>query len=238
MIGGALLSAGGSAGIQKVTTGSVNYREVAVAGLIGAGAGGLGYAAGSARALATASPLLRGAATGATESVAGGAANRGIHGGNAFDPRGMATDLLLGGGAGGVGWRLGRNTPEVYYRGMAPEELAGVMANKGITPRGENFITQDVGYIDQLAARHPGLYDNIVRFEVKPGTTQAMHDVGATSRSNLVDTNEALRDLPRIKSGQTDVIHIKGEDQSINYGLRSDSADVFNNRIQGIRGLG
>jgi hypothetical protein len=53
-----------------------------------------------------------------------------------------------------------------------------------------------------------------------------------------VDTNEALRDLPRIKSGQTDVIHIKGEDQSINYGLRSDSADVFNNRIQGIRGLG
>ena len=33
MIGGALLSAGASAGIQKVTTGSVNYKEVAVAGL-------------------------------------------------------------------------------------------------------------------------------------------------------------------------------------------------------------
>jgi RHS repeat-associated protein len=236
MIGGALLSAGGSAGIQKLTTGSVNYGEVAVAGLIGAGAGGLGYAAGSARALATASPLLRGAATGATESVAGGAANRGIHGGNAFDPRGMATDLLLGGGAGGVGWRLGRNTPEVYYRGMGPEELAGVMANKGITPRGENFITKDVGYINQLAARDPGVYDDLVRFEVKPGTTQAMQDVGATSRSNLVDNNPALRDLPRIQRGQTDVIHIKGEGTSINYGLREHSAHVFNDRIQGIRG--
>ena len=34
MIGGALLSAGASAGIQKVTTGSVNYKEVAVAGLV------------------------------------------------------------------------------------------------------------------------------------------------------------------------------------------------------------
>jgi RHS repeat-associated protein len=236
MIGGALLSAGGSAGIQKVTTGSVNYREVAIAGVIGAGAGGLGYAAGSARALATASPLMRGAVTGATESVAGGAANRGVHGGNPFDPRGMATDLLVGGGAGGVGWRLGRNTPEVYYRGMGPDELTGVMANKGITPRGENFITQDVGYINQLAGRHPGVYDNLVRFEVKPGTTQAMQDVGATSPSRLVDSTEGLRDLPRIQRGQTDVIHIKGEGTSINYGLREHSAHVFNDRIQGIRG--
>jgi hypothetical protein len=42
-------------------------------------------------------------------------------------------------------------------------------------------------------------------------------------------------DLPHIQRGQTDVIHIKDEGTSINYGLR-DSADVFNDRIQGIRG--
>ncbi len=42
MIGGALLSAGASAGIQKVTTGSVDYGEVAVAGLVGAASGGAG----------------------------------------------------------------------------------------------------------------------------------------------------------------------------------------------------
>ena len=237
MIGGALLSAGGSTGIQKFTTGGVDWGEVAIAGVVGAAAGGAGYLAGSARALATASPVLRGVAAGGTESVVGGAANRGIHGGNPFDPVGLGTDLLVGGGAGGVGWRLGRNTPEVYYRGMGPEELPGVMANRGITPRGENFVTQDRAYIEQLAARRPGEFDNVVRFEVRPGTTKAMQDAGATSRSNLVDSTERLRDLPRIERGQTDVIHIKGEGTAINYGLREDSADVFNDRIQGIRGV-
>jgi hypothetical protein len=30
-------------------------------------------------------------------------------------------------------------------------------------------------------------------------------------------------------------VHIKGEGESVNYGLRRDSADIFNTRIQGIR---
>jgi hypothetical protein len=110
MIGGALLSAGASAGIQKVTTGSVDYGEVAVAGLIGAGAGGLGFAAGGLVSGGSAAAAIgRGALAGGVESVAGGAANRGIHGGNPFDPGAMSLDLLLGGGIGGVGGRLGGN---------------------------------------------------------------------------------------------------------------------------------
>ena len=47
MIGGALLSAGSSAAIQKVTTGHVDYKQVAIAGAIGGAAGGLGYGAGA-----------------------------------------------------------------------------------------------------------------------------------------------------------------------------------------------
>jgi RHS repeat-associated protein len=236
MIGGALLSAGASAGIQKVTTGSVNYREVAVAGIIGAASGGAGYWAGSARALATASPLARGAAAGATESVVGGSLNRGFHGHNPFDPRGMATDLLVGGGTGGVGWRLGRNKPEVFYRGMGEDELASVMRNRGITPRGENFVTQDRTYIDGLIDQSsPGKYDNVVRFETRPGTRDALIEAGGTSRSGLVDNDPRLSELPRIERGNPEQVHIKGEGQSINYGLRRDSADIFNTRIQGIR---
>jgi hypothetical protein len=235
MIGGALLSAGASAGIQKVTTGSVNYGEVAVAGVIGAASGGAGYWAGSARALATASPIARGAAVGATESVVGGGLNRGFHGQNPFDPRGMATDLLVGGGTGGVGWRLGRNRPDVFYRGMGEDELTSVMRNRGITPRGENFVTQDRAYIDQLSARHPGTYDNVVRFETRPGTRDALIESGGTSRSGLVDNDPQLSDLPRIERGNPGQVHIKGEGQSINFGLRRDSADIFNTRIQGIR---
>jgi RHS repeat-associated protein len=236
MIGGALLSAGASAGIQKVTTGSVDYGEVAVAGLVGAAAGGAGAWAGSARALATASPLLRGTAVGVTEGVTGGALNRGIHGRNPFDPAGMATDVLTGGVAGGVGWRLGRNRPEVWYRGMSADELASVTANRGVTVRGmENFVTQDRAYIQSLINKSDtGTYDNIVRFETRPGTHDALVDVGGTSRSNLIDNHPVYGELPRIERGNTHQVHIKGEGQSVNFGLRPDSVDIFNDRIQGI----
>jgi len=115
MIGGALLSAGGSAGIQKITTGSVDYKQVAVAGIVGGAAGGLGAGAGmfvgGAGRIATASPWIRGAAMGGTEGLVGGAANRGLHGDNPFDPLGMGIDLLTGGAAGDVGGHLGAAQP-------------------------------------------------------------------------------------------------------------------------------
>jgi RHS repeat-associated protein len=236
MIGGALLSAGASAGIQKVTTGSVNYKEVAVAGLVGGLAGGAGAYVGSARALATMSPIMRGAVSGAAGNVLGGGVNRGIHGANPFDPAGMASDLVVGGATGGVGWRLGRNKPEVWYRGMSENELSSVMANKGVTVRGtENFVTQDRSYIEGLASRsEPGRYDNIVRIETRPGTRDALIDSGATSRSAAVDGNPDFDGLPRVPKGSPDVVHIKGEGSSINYGLRRNTADIFNDRIQHI----
>ena len=118
---------------------------------------------------------------------------------------------------------------------MSPEELASVRSVRGITPRGENFVTQDRAYIEQLAQRHPGVYDDIVRFEVRPGTTDAMIENGATSRSALIDNDPRFSDLPRIGKGDTTHVHIKGEGTSVNYGLRRDSADIFNTRIQGIR---
>ncbi|MEA2245035.1 MAG: hypothetical protein QOD24_4591, partial [Solirubrobacteraceae bacterium] len=140
MIGGALLSAGGSAGIQKVTTGSVNYREVAVAGVIGAGAGGLGAGAGmvvgGTGRIATSAPWIRGAVAGGTENVVGGAATRGLYGGDPFDPRGMATDLLTGGAAGAVGGHLGSRT---IFPATADEMTArlGVQPSfTGVTPDG------------------------------------------------------------------------------------------------------
>jgi RHS repeat-associated protein len=107
MIGGALLSAGSSAAIQKVTTGSVDYRDVAIAGIAGAAGGGVGAWATGARALATASPLVRGAVIGGASSATEGAVDRGLHGDNPFDPAGMGRDLLLGGGTGAVSGHLG-----------------------------------------------------------------------------------------------------------------------------------
>jgi RHS repeat-associated protein len=148
MIGGALLSAGGSAGIQKITTGRVNYREVAVAGIIGAGAGGLGYGAGALVSGGTkAAAFGRGALAGGVESVAGGAANRGIHGQNAFDPAGMRNDLLLGGGIGGVGGRLGWREPPPA---RAPTDLHafGPIAGGPRAPRvDDDYLLDDAGHV-------------------------------------------------------------------------------------------
>jgi len=116
MIGGALLSAGGSAGIQKITTGSVDYREVAVAGIIGGAAGGLGAGAGALISGASRGATVgRAALAGGVEAVSGGMADRGVHGGNIFNPRGLATDLLTGGAVPSVGGRLGDDAAEATH---------------------------------------------------------------------------------------------------------------------------
>jgi RHS repeat-associated protein len=179
MIGGALLSAGGSAGIQKVTRGSVNYREVAIAGVIGAGAGGLGYGAGAlVSGGSKAAAFGRGALAGGVESVSGGAANRGIHGQNAFDPAGMAGDLLLGGGVGGVGGRLGAGHAPPVVAEAAPTHIysARVLIRAAEEPgpyhnfptsfdehilQGTRTVVSDkyVLYTERGSIGHPGRYD-------------------------------------------------------------------------------
>ncbi len=98
---------------------------------------------------------------------------------------------------------------------MSADELASVRADRGVTVRGmENFVTQDRRYIEPLIGHSPaGRYDNIVRFETRPGTHDAMVDVGGTSRSNLIDNHPVYGELPRIESGNTHQVHIKGERQ-------------------------
>jgi len=140
MIGGALLSAGASAGIQKVTTGSVSYREVAIAGVVGAASGGAGAWAGGARALTTASPVLRGAIAGGTSGVTGGAVDRGLHGDNPFDPSGMARDLLLGGGTGALAGRLGGRMNVAEEPAVAPRPSFVASADGTVVPTSRSTL--------------------------------------------------------------------------------------------------
>jgi hypothetical protein len=129
MIGGALLSAGGSAAVQRVTTGHVDYGQVAIAGLVGAGAGVAGLAAGGmVSGTSAAAAIGRGALSGSVESVLGGGAMRGITGGNPFDPKAMATDLLLGGGTGAAGGAMGARaangpTPPYQVANLGPRTM-------------------------------------------------------------------------------------------------------------------
>ena len=111
MIGGALMSGGVSAGVQKATTGEVDWGKVAVDGMIGGLAGGAGAGAGaligqSAR-VAAMNPFTRGVAINGTEAVVEGMASRGLTGENPFNPRGMAEDLIGTGKAKAPGGDLG-----------------------------------------------------------------------------------------------------------------------------------
>jgi len=121
---------------------------------------------------------------------------------------------------------------ETFYRTMSNAELDSLSATGRLTPRGESFVTQDIGYVQQLATRHPTLYETTVQFDMAPGTRDALVSAGARSPGRAVE-EAGLGHLPIIRSGMPDVVHIKGELGAINYGLRSGSADIFNCRITG-----
>jgi hypothetical protein len=179
MIGGALLSAGGSAAVQRVTTGHVDYGQVAVAGLIGAGAGVAGLAAGGlVTGTSAVAAVGRGALMGSTESVVAGAATRGVLGQNPFDPRSMATDLLLGGGTGAAGGALGAraaNGPGRPY----------TTANLGPNTYGETSWAGDITVNQGLSPQDLAetLRHETVHAALTP-PTQALQNLRAQAYSN------------------------------------------------------
>ena len=121
---------------------------------------------------------------------------------------------------------------EIFYRGMSNAEHAALRQVNELSPRGESFVTQDLSYVQQLAARHPDKYETVVQFDMQPGTRSALIEAGARSPGRLLE-DAGLGHLPMISKGQTDVVHVKAEGTSINYGLRPDSAHIFNSRIRG-----
>lgn len=133
---GGLIAGGASAGIQKFTTGEVDWGQVAKDGLIGAAAGGLGAAAAvtSSARLAATNPLARELLINGAESVVSGGVERAATGGDLLNPRALATDLLTGGAAPAPGSALGAPTRtgdplplddlHVYSRGAVPEANA------------------------------------------------------------------------------------------------------------------
>jgi RHS repeat-associated protein len=129
---------------------------------------------------------------------------------------------------------LGLAPNETFYRGMSKGEYENQLKAKGgLWPlHGETFVTQDEAYIRQLAARHPGDYEMLVKFEMQPGTREALLAAGA--RDN--PASQAVRDmgldgLPVLGKGQADMVHIKAEKGYLNFGLRRKSVDIFNGRI-------
>ncbi|MEU8242709.1 RHS repeat-associated core domain-containing protein [Actinoplanes missouriensis] len=98
---GGLIAGGASAGIQKFTTGEVNWGQVGRDALIGAAAGGVGAgtvaALSSSTRLAATNPFVRELVVNGAESVVSGGIDRGLTGGDIFNPRALTADLLGGG---------------------------------------------------------------------------------------------------------------------------------------------
>ncbi|MFC4856926.1 hypothetical protein [Actinophytocola glycyrrhizae] len=101
---------------------------------------------------------------------------------------------------------------------------------------GETFVTQEVAYIEQLAARHPEDYEVLVSFSMLPGTRDALLEAGARDLAVSQGVRELGLDyLPVLatkKAGRSQV-HIKVELGYLNFGLRKGSVKIFNDRILG-----
>jgi RHS repeat-associated protein len=174
---GGLIAGGASAGIQKFTTGEVDWGQVAKDGLVGAAAGGLGAGAAavatSSARLAATNPLARELLINGAESVVGGGVERGLTGGDIFNPRALATDLLTGGAAPAPGAGLGRDLPEppeFIFRGGGPTDA-------NLTPRPGTDDTGLSTYDDpHLAMGERGNKAQIIRTELLGADLVAVPD--------------------------------------------------------------
>ena len=176
MISGALMSAGSSIGVQKFTTGSVDWGQVALDGVIGAAGGVAGGAASAAagRALQGASCLGRNIITGAVESGVDGAVSGGLGyltGPGPHTVGGFAAATAGGGGVGsvmgGAGGALSKATGVSRY-GCFTADTPVLMADGTAKPIGQVAVGERV-------VSHDPVTGEDVEAEVE--ATHVHHDV-------------------------------------------------------------
>ncbi|WP_435192926.1 polymorphic toxin-type HINT domain-containing protein [Streptomyces sp. NRRL F-5630] len=121
---------------------------------------------------------------------------------------------------------LVHNCNEVFHRAMSEKEFNQLGPNGEITVRGtENFVTQDREYLEGLryqthrkGGRNAEKYTVLVRYEMSPGTRDALIAVGKSPGEIGHDVN---------------AVHLKSERGFDTYGLRPGSIGLFNSRIVG-----
>ncbi|WP_160165992.1 RHS repeat-associated core domain-containing protein [Actinoplanes sp. OR16] len=130
---GGLIAGGASAGVQKFTTGEVDWGQVGKDALVGAltGAAGAGTVAalGSTAKLAATNPFVRELALNSAESLVSGSVERGLTGGPVFSPKALAADLLTGGAVPAPGNKLGADVPSRMPEPPPRPPEVGVDAN-------------------------------------------------------------------------------------------------------------
>ncbi|MFG3017005.1 RHS repeat-associated core domain-containing protein [Streptomyces sp. NPDC048254] len=133
---------------------------------------------------------------------------------------------------------LGLSPYEPFYRVMSEKEFSRLGPKGEITPRGENFVTQEEDYVRGIAerfgrrgGRNAQKYTHLVRYEMEPGTREALIAAGRGSGDNIAAIKEAFG-LHLDEIGEsTQFVHVKMERGGLNFGLREGSAGVFNSNI-------
>jgi hypothetical protein len=214
--GSGLISAGASVAVQRVTTGEVNWGQVAVAGTIGAVTGGAGAGAaaalGSTARVAAMSPMMRSVVINGADAVIGGAADRGLSGGNIFNPRAIATDLLTVGAAPAVSSGLGPGAARVAddATGLGSRPFAmGISDHLDDFARTHNADTWKnlhdpvnwrPGVLEQLNDPNRRVLFNLDDVEVWPGVTRAASGRGGATDWELLQIRN--NDFPNLEFWQ------------------------------------
>ncbi|MEU4694707.1 DUF6531 domain-containing protein [Actinoplanes sp. NPDC023714] len=172
---GGLIAGGASAGIQKFTTGDVDWSRVGRDALIGAAAGGVGAgtvaALSSSTRLAATNPLTRELIINGAENVVTGGLDRGLTGGDIFNPRALTSDLLAGGVLRAPGARVGASPPvddglvEVwrFHTAADPESLRSNLSRESPVVQSvmERKLDEDPAFFRGMIENHArGIKEN------------------------------------------------------------------------------
>ncbi|MEZ0228791.1 MAG: hypothetical protein ACAI25_09215 [Planctomycetota bacterium] len=124
----------------------------------------------------------------------------------------------------------------IFYRRVSNWEMRNVLKKNGLflTPgSGETFISTSREYVDQLGARHPKDYANLLILEVQVGVMEALEKLGLRSPGNFLA--KLYPNMPAMEKDRPDAVHFKAEMEVLNLGLRTGSIDRFNEFLRTIR---
>lgn len=123
----------------------------------------------------------------------------------------------------------------LVYRRVSDWEMRQIKKRGGlfVTPgSGESFVSTSRAYVDQLGARHPKDYANLMVIEVDPAALPELEKIGLKASGPVTD--QLYPKMPKMEAGRPDAVHFKGELGALNLGFREGSIPVFNRFVKKI----
>jgi uncharacterized protein RhaS with RHS repeats len=124
-----------------------------------------------------------------------------------------------------VGWIDPLGLCETFYRTMSKEDYEELLKTGKVPATSETFISPTQGFSES--------YDGVlVKFTVKPGTTEALEGIGVRDNSRIARSE--YPEMPPVASGwKEDKAFFKGEGNQVNIGLGNGTAlDTFNQNVE------